>query len=270
MLISFIDMLQYDFIVHAFIAGLAIAICASLLGPNLVLRHQSMISDGLSHVAFGAIIISIALGFAPLALAIPIVVIASYIILRISNSRTVHGDAIIAILSTSALAIGTIVNSLSTKTNIDLNSYLFGSILAVSNADLIAIMVTTIIIITVYVVFYRQIFAIAVDETFAKAIGIKTKYYNVALSALCSIVIILGMRMLGALLISSLIIFPCLSARQLTHSFKATIFVSVILSALSFCFGLTASYAFSLPSGASIVVANLFCLIACRIYRMLK
>ena len=270
MLTSFFEMLQYDFIVRALCAGLAIAICAALLGSNLVLRHQSMISDGLSHVAFGATIISITLGFAPLSLTIPIVIIASYAILQISNSRHIHGDAAIAILSASALAIGTIVNSLNNSSNIDLNSYLFGSILAVTNTDLIIITIVTAIIVSLYTVFYRQIFAITLDESFAKAIGIKTKLYNAALAAICSIVIVLGMRMLGALLISSLIVFPCLSARQIAHSFKTTVILSVVFSVASLCFGLTASYAFNLPSGASVVIANLVCFVSCRIYKALS
>ena len=255
---------------NAFSAGLAISICAALLGTNLVLRKQSMISDGLSHVAFGATIIALALGFAPLELTITIVVIASYLILQINNQHKINADAAIAILSASALAIGVIVNSISKGINIDINSYLFGSILAISSHDLVITICATIIILVLYVIFYRQIFAITLDETFAKAIGIKTKLYNAILSALCSILIVLGMRMLGALLISSLLIFPCLSAMRISKSFKTTTIVSAILSIACFIFGLTASYIYSLPTGASIVIANLICFCLCVIYNKVK
>ncbi len=270
MLTNLLDIYSYPFMTRALIAGLAISICAALLGTNLVLRKQSMISDGLSHVAFGATIIALALGFAPLELTIPIVIVASYLILQINNRRNINADAAIAVLSASALAIGIIINSITKGINIDINSYLFGSILAISTHDLVITVIATAIILLLYVIFYRQIFAITLDELFAKAIGIKTKLYNAILAALCSIIIVLGMRMLGALLISILTIFPCLSAIRLTHSFKATAIISVILSISCFIFGLTASYIYNLPTGASIVVANLVCFTLCTIYHKIK
>lgn len=270
MLTNIIEMFSYAFIARAFIAGLAISVCAALLGTNLVLRKQSMISDGLSHVAFGATIVALALGFAPLEFTIPVVIIASYLILQINNRRNINADAAIAILSASALAIGIIVNSLIKGVNIDINSYLFGSILAISAHDLVITLVATVIIFALYIIFYRQIFAITLDETFAKAIGIKTKLYNAILAALCSVIIVLGMRMLGALLISSLIIFPCLSAIRLTHSFKTTAIVSVILSIICFIFGIFASYFYNLPTGATIVIANLICFLLSVIYNKLR
>lgn len=270
MLTSFFEMLNYDFIVNALIAGLLISICASLVGTNLVLKKQSMIGDGLSHVAFGAMIIAITFGFAPLYFTIPVVILASYLILRINNSRNINNDAAIAILSSSALAIGAVINTLNPGKNIDINSYLFGSILAINQSDLIIIAITTIAVSLLYLVFYKQIFAITIDEKFAKSIGINTKIYGIILAAICSVVIVLGMRMLGALLISSLIIFPCISARHLTKSFRNTVITSVALAIISFLFGLTASYAFNLPSGASIVCANLICFIVCWVYNKLR
>ena len=270
MLTNLIEMFSYAFLQRAFIAGLAISICAALLGTNLVLRKQSMISDGLSHVSFGATIVALALGFAPLELTIPIVIATSYFILQINNRRHINSDAAIAILSASALAIGIIVNTLTKGINIDINSYLFGSILAISTHDLIITIIATIIILALYIIFYRQIFAITLDETFAKAIGIKTKLYNAILAALCSVIIVLGMRMLGALLISSLIIFPCLSAIRLAHSFKTTAIISVVLSIICFIFGLVASYVYGLPTGAAIVVANLICFSLCVVYNKIR
>ena len=270
MLTDFINMFQYDFIVRAFIAGILISICAALLGTNLILRRQSMIGDGLSHVAFGATVIALSLGFTPLYFAIPIVLIASFLILRISNSKHINGDAAIAILSTSALAIGAVVNALSPGSNIDINSYLFGSILAINQTDIIIIAIVAIASILLYFTFYRQIFAITIDERFAKSVGIKTDLYNAILAAICSVIIVLGMHMMGALLISSLIIFPCISARLMSKSFKSIVIFSVAISVVTFIFGLTASYSFNLPSGASIVCANLICFIICWVYNKLR
>ena len=187
MLTDFINMFQYDFIVRAFIAGILISICAALLGTNLILRRQSMIGDGLSHVAFGATVIALSLGFTPLYFAIPTVLIASFLILRISNNKHINGDAAIAILSTSALAIGAVVNALSPGSNIDINSYLFGSILAINQTDIIIIAIVAIASILLYFTFYRQIFAITIDERFAKSVGIKTDLYNAILAAICFI-----------------------------------------------------------------------------------
>lgn len=270
MLANLIEMFSYAFFIRAFFAGLAISICAALLGTNLVLRKQSMISDGLSHVAFGATVIALALGFAPLEFTIPIVILASYFILQINQRQKINADAAIAILSASALALGVIVNSRLSGINIDINSYLFGSILAISTHDLILTLIATVLILALYFIFYRQIFAITLDETFARAIGLKTKLYNALLAALCSVIIVLGMRMLGALLISSLLIFPCLSAIRLTHSFRATITVAVILSVVSFIFGIFASYFYNLPTGATIVLANLACFLLCVLYNKFR
>ena len=171
MLTSFIEMLSYDFIVHAFFAGLIISICAALIGSSLVLRNRSMIGDGLSHVAFGATAIAIVLGIAPLEFAIPAVIVASILILHISQSSRISSDAAIAVLSASALALGTFLISIKPGVNIDLNSYLFGSILSISTHDLIFCVILGIIIVVTFLLFRRQIFAITFDENFASAIG---------------------------------------------------------------------------------------------------
>ena len=215
MLTSLVEMLSYGFMLRAFIAGIIITFCSALLGPSLILRKQSMIGDGLSHVAFGATAIATILGIAPLKLSIPIVVLSAIFILRISQNAKINGDAAIAVLSASALALGIFLISIIDGVNIDLNAYLFGSILAINHSDLILCAIMGIIIIFIFLIFRRQIFAITFDEEFARAIGIKVSLYNTILAALCALVIVIGMRMLGALLISSLIIFPCLTALHL-------------------------------------------------------
>ena len=266
MLSNLIEMLSYDFILRAFLAGLIISLCSALIGSSLVLRRQSMIGDGLSHVAFGSVAIATILGLAPIEFSIPIVIIAAILILRLNQNSKINGDAAIAVLSASALALGTFLISINQGTNIDLNSYLFGSILAISTHDLILCFILGIIVVTTFLLFRRQIFAITFDEKFAKAIGVKVNFYNTILAVLCSLIIVIGMRMLGALLISSLIIFPCLSALYLSKTFRQNIAISAIISILCFVVGLTASYTFNTPAGATIVLVNLLALILCWAY----
>ena len=269
MLTSFIEMMQYDFIQHAFLAGLIISICAALIGSSLVLRRQSMIGDGLSHVAFGAAAIAVAFGWLPLEFSTITAIIAAFFILRLNDNSKINGDAAIAILSASALALGTFVVSIR-GVNIDLNAYLFGSILAISTHDLIASIILGCIVISTFIILRRQIFAITFDETFAKSIGVKVNLYQSVLAILCAVTTVIGMKMLGALLISSLIIFPCLSAMQLAKNFRQNLIFSVIISVICFTFGLTTSYIFAAPAGASIVLINLSVFLLCFIYNKIR
>ena len=251
------EMFAYPFMQRALLVGLMIAVCAALVGVSLVLRKNSMIGDGLSHTAFSAFALATVLGFAPLYFALPVVIIASFFVLRLSQNRKMHGDAAIAVLSASSLAIGTMAISLSKGVNIDLNSYLFGSILSVSWSDVILSSILTIVVVLLYLFAYHRIFAITFDEEFAKSVGIKTGVYDAIFAAICSVVVVLGMRLLGSLLISSLVIFPTLSAMRLCRTFKGIVVSSIIISVLAFVAGLIASYLLATPTGATVVIANL-------------
>ena len=266
---SILEMFSYTFMVRAFIVGLLISLCASLIGVSLVLRKYSMIGDGLSHVGFGAIAIATVLGIAPLEFAIPVVIIVSFFLLKLSDNK-VSGDSAIALLSASSLAIGTFVVSITKGINIDINNYLFGSILSVNDIDIIISIILSIIVIILYIVSYNKIFAITFDERFAKSIGINTNFYNVIFASLCSIVVVLGMRLMGSLLISSLIIFPTLSSMQLLKKFKSVVISSVIISILSFVIGLCISYNYATPTGATIVIINLIIFIVFKILNSIK
>ena len=255
------EMFSYPFMQRALLVGIMISICAALVGVSLVLRRNSMIGDGLSHTAFSAFALATVFGFTPLYFALPIVVIASFFVLRLSQNRKLHGDAAIAVLSASSLAIGTMAISLSKGVNIDLNSYLFGSILSVSWMDVIFSAVLTAVVVALYLFAYHRIFAITFDEEFAKSVGIKTGLYDAIFAAICSIVVVLGMRLLGSLLISSLIIFPTLTAMRLKHSFKGIVALSVIISIIAFVIGLILSYNLATPTGATVVIINLALLI---------
>ncbi|MBR5419016.1 metal ABC transporter permease, partial [Candidatus Saccharibacteria bacterium] len=181
-----IEMFQYAFMQRALIVGLCVAICAALVGVSLVLRKNSMIGDGLSHTAFSAFALATVLGLAPLYVALLVVIIASFFVLRLSQSKKVHGDAAIAVLSASSLAIGTFAISVSKGVNIDLNSYLFGSILSASWADVVMSIVLAVIVIGLYLFAYHRIFAITFDEEFAKSVGVKTGIYDAIFAAICS------------------------------------------------------------------------------------
>lgn len=265
-----IKMFSYTFMFRALIAGLIISLCASVLGVSLVLRKNSMIGDGLSHVGFGALAIATVFGFAPLEFTIPVVVIVSFFILKLGSNRKINGDAVIALLSASSLAIGIMVISVTKGINTDINNYLFGSILSISNNDLILSIILGLFVLILFIISYNKIFALTFDEMFAKSIGIKTDLYNIILSILCSITIVLGMRLMGALLISSLIIFPCLSSMYLFKTYKGVIISSSIISIICFTLGLILSYFLDTPTGSSIVIVNLIVLIIFKLISLIK
>ena len=268
MINDILEMFSYSFMVRAFIVGLLISLCASLIGVSLVLRRNSMIGDGLSHVGFGAFAIATVLGIAPLEFALPVVIISSFFILKISDNSKIHGDSLIALMSASSLAIGTFVVSLS-GVNTDINNYLFGSVLSINEAELIISIVLSIVVVLLYVFSYNKIFAITFDEKFAKSIGINTNFYNMIFAILCSIVVVLGMRLMGSLLISSLIIFPTLSSMQLFKKFKSVVIFSVIISITAFIIGMIISYLNATPTGATIVITNLVIFIICKVLQII-
>ena len=250
------EMFSFPFMQRAFVVGILVSICAALLGVSLVLKRYSMIGEGLSHVGFGALAIATAMNAAPLAVAIPVVVAAAFLLLQISENSKIKGDAAIALISTSSLAIGVVVISSTTGMNTDVCNYMFGSILAMSKSDVRLSVVLSVVVFVLFVAFYNKIFAITFDETFAKATGTKTKRYNMLIAFLTAIMIVLGMRMMGAMLISSLIIFPGLTAMRVCKNFKSVIVCASVVSVLCFCVGITTSYVYGTPTGASIVLAN--------------
>lgn len=251
------EMMSYPFMVRAVLGGAAVSLCAALLGVSLVLRRYSMIGDGLSHVSFGALSIAIALGWSPLKVSIPLVIIAAFVLLRITENGKVKSDAAIAVLSASSLAAGIVVTSLTTGMTTDISSYMFGSILAMSREDVFFSCLLSLVVFGMFVLFYNKMFAVTFDESFAKAAGVKVERYNVVIAVLTAVTIVLGMRMMGAMLISSLIIFPPLTAMRLFRSFRGVVVCSGVLAVVCFCIGIVISYGFSTPAGASVVLVNL-------------
>ena len=248
---------SYPFMQRALIAGVLVSLCAALLGVSLVLKRYSMIGDGLSHVSFGALAIAVALGVTPLYFSIPVVILAAFFLLRMASHPRWNSDAAIAVMSASALAIGIIVISQTTGMTTDVDNYMFGSVLAMTEADVVLSVALCIAVLVLFILFYHKLFAVTFDENFSRATGLKADRYNTLLSILTALTIVLGMRMMGAMLISSLVIFPALTAMRLFKSFRGVVMCAAVTSVACFCAGLVASFTLSTPVGASVVVANL-------------
>ena len=256
-MVEFIDALfSYAFLSRALAAGLLISLCAALLGVSMVLRRYSMIGDGLSHVGFGAVALAAAMNLAPLTVAIPVVLVAALLLLRFTGSGKLKGDAAIAMISSVALSIGVIIVAKADGVNIDLNSYLFGSILVISESDLWLSVILAAAMLVLFMGLYSRIFTITFDETFARATGVRTGAFNTLIAVLMAVTIVLGMRMMGSLLISAVIIFPTLSAMRLCRSFKGVTIAAALVAVLGFTIGLIISFVWGTPVGASIVVVN--------------
>ncbi len=255
------ELLSYTFIVRALVVGILVALCAALLGVSLVLKRYAMIGDGLSHVGFGALSVSLALGVAPLQVSLPVVALTAFLLMRLGENNMIKGDAAIAVISSSAIAIGITVVSLTTGMNVDVYNYMFGSILAMSESDVVLSVLVTAVVLTLYVLFYNKIFAVTFDESFARATGTRAGRYNMLIAMLTALIIVVGMRMMGAMLISSLIIFPALTSMRVFKSFKSVVLSAAILSVICFVIGIVISFVWSVPAGAAVVVVNLvsFC-----------
>ena len=251
------EMLSYPFMVRALLGGILVSLCASLLGVSLVLKRYSMIGDGLSHVSFGALSVALAAGWSPLKVSIPVVVLAAFFLLRIKERGQIKSDAAIAMISASALAVGIIVTSMTTGMTTDVSSYMFGSILAMSREDVEFSAALSAVVLFLFLFCYNKVFAVTFDENFAKATGVRVGFYNVLIAVLTAVTIVLGMRMMGAMLISSLIIFPALTSMRIFKSFHGVVVSSGILSIICFFIGMVISYIYSTPAGASVVVVNL-------------
>ena len=222
-MLEILNLFSYPFIIKAMIVGILVSICASLLGVILTLKKYSLIGHGLSDVGFAALSLDIAIG----------------------------------IFSTGSLALGVTITALSKGFNSDVYSYMFGSILSMTTPDVISSIILSIIILSVFITFYNRLFLITCDESFAKACGIHVEFYQFLISFLTAITVVLGMRMMGTLLISSLIIFPAVSAKKIVKSFKALMILSALISVFCFVSGIVISFCFNIPTGASIVLANI-------------
>lgn len=244
-------------LLRLFLVGGAVSLCAALLGVNLVLKRYSMIGDGLSHVGFAAMAVAYALNMQPMAVSLPVVALAAFLLLRLQDSAKTKGDAAIAVISTGALAIGTVAISKSPNLSGELENSLFGNIYAVGASDVWLGTAMSVAVLILYLIFYKKIFGVTFDEQFAKATGVNTSLYNTLLALLTAVTVVVGMRLMGALLISALIIFPSLTAMRLQKSFKAVVMTAAAVSVIGFALGNLFAAGLDLQPGACTVIVNL-------------
>lgn len=257
MLETISEMISYTFMQRAILVGVLVSVCAALLGVSLVLKRFAMIGDGLSHVGFGILTVATVFGLSPLPIAIPGVIIAAIILLKIGNNSKIKSDSAIALISSSALAIGVAVTSVTTGLNTDLCNFMFGSIVTMNQSDVILSVVVSIIVALLFIVYYRKLFAVTFDEDYAKASGLNVSWYTYLIAILTAVTIVVGMRMMGTMLISSIIIFPALSSMRVFKSFKRVVCSSAVISVLAFLVGLYFAHIFKISTGATIVITNL-------------
>ena len=253
-----------SYVLYPFIAGVAVSLIAAVIGVSLVQKRYSMIGDGLSHVGFASLAISTAVGMAgSLWISLPIVTVSAVFLLRLRESGKMKGDAAIAILSTAALAIGTIIAQKSTGLGGDVCNYMFGStsIFAMTPLDFITTVVLALLMFVLYFFFYYKFFLVSFDESFGKAIGVKVSLYNTFLAILTAITIVIGMKMMGAMLISCLIVFPSLTAMRVCKTFRSVTIISAVISVVTYMVGFVASIILSTPPGATIVIVDIVTLL---------
>jgi zinc transport system permease protein len=262
-----IILFSYGFIQKAVISGVFIGVICAVLGLFLVLRNMSFIGDGLSHISFGALALGLLIGIYPYVIAIPIVLIGSMLVLLISKKARLFGDAAIAIVSSLGMALGIIFASISGGFTVDIYGYLFGNILAIQTIEVWLSMLLSAVILAIIIFFYNDLFSSTFDEEYARTTGIRTDMINTILVLLTSLVVILSVKMVGALLVSALIVIPAVSSLQLAKSFKSALIISVIFSIFSVLVGILVSFVLNVPTGTTIVLINIFLFILAYLVR---
>ena len=258
---------QYQFVQYAFIVGILIALCSSLLGVTLVLKRFSFIGDGLSHMAFCTMAVAAVVNLTnSMIISLPVTIIAAIVLLRSSTNAKIKGDAAVAMLAVGSLAMGyLLMNIFPTSSNVsaDVCTTLFGSvaILTLSTFSVWTCIILSILTVLFFVFFYHKLFAVTFDESFARATGVKTNLYNLLIAVVTAVIIVLAMNLVGSLLISALIIFPALSAMRIFKSFKSVTICSAILSVTCTAVGILASIIAGTPVGPTIVLADIIAFI---------
>ena len=251
-----VEAFQFGFIQRAVVAGSFIGVCCAVLGVFLVLRRLSLIGEGLAHFSLAPIGFALMLGIYPLYVAVPMGILASFWILHLANRANMYGDAAIGLVSAIGVATGVILASLGSGFNVDLFGYLFGDILAVSGVESAMTVALSFVVLLMVLLNYQELFAIAFDEEYARVLGLNTVRTNQILVILTTFTVILGIKVVGIMLVSSLIIFPAVTALQLSRGFKTAILFAVIAAICSVVMGIVLAFLFNLPAGATIVIVN--------------
>lgn len=264
-----------DIMCRAIVVGTLVSLCASLLGVTLVLKRYSMIGDGLSHVGFGALAVATVLhvGSASMAVSLPIVLVAAFVLMWLTERRKMQGDAAIAVLSTGAIAIGTLLFRLSDgQYQQDVCNSLFGtsSLALLSDADMWITVAVSVAVLLLFVFFYTRIFSVTFDTSFAKATGVHVGVYTMMLAALTAVTVVIGMKMVGAIMVSGLIIFPALSAMRVAKRFRSVVIVSAALSLVCFALGFFLSLLIGAQPGPAIIAVHVLAFLVCCLIGFLK
>ncbi len=268
-----INALSYPFVQRAIVVGVMVALCSSLVGVTLVLKRFSFIGDGLSHVAFGATAVAAIVGLTGnMVIVLGVTIFAAIFMLRTKNGTKTRGDAVIAMMSVGALAIGyLLLNVFSTSSNIagDVCSALFGatSILTLGTGEVWLSLILATATVVVFILIYNRIFALTFDRNFLKATGMGADRYNTIIAIMSAVIIVVSMKLVGALLISALIVFPALSAMLLFKSFKAVTVFAAIMSVVCTIIGMCAAIVFETPVGPSVVAADILLYLICKMIR---
>jgi len=249
------EMFEYDFMQRAFVAGLFIAVLASISGNFIVLRRYSLMSETLAHSALVGVAVGLVAGYNPLWVAVGVAIGAAWLIEYLRSAFSLYSDAILAIILSGSLAVAVIIVSLGGAFNNSLFSYLFGSILSVTNEDVITIVIVGSISLFFLLLFSKELYFIAYDEEVAQTSGIKVKFLNFLLVSVVAIIIALSIRVVGSLLIGALMVIPTVAALQYRVGFRNTMLISLFFALFSVIFGMSLSYYYSLPSGATIVLS---------------
>ncbi len=252
------EILAYDFMVRAFISGIAISIAAPLIGTYLVVRRYSLMADTLAHVSLLGITIGFFVAFYPLLFAVLTSIIAAVIIEKLRRNGRMPGDAILAMFISGSLATTVILFSLMGGVGMNLFAFLFGSITTVSVIDLCLIVPLSLLVIIFVFIFQKELFITSLDEELAKADKIKSETINYLLVILTAIIVSLSIKIIGALLVGALMVIPVMTAINFKRGFYTTKNIAVIISFLSVITGLVSSYYLGLPSGGTIVATLLF------------
>lgn len=254
--------LQHSFVRYALVVGVLIALCSSLIGVTLVLKRFSFIGDGLSHVAFGAMTIAAVMNLSNnMVLMMPVTILGAVFLLKSGKNTKIKGDAAIAMISVASLAFGyLIMNIFSASSNLsgDVCTTLFGStsILTLTKSEVAMSVLLSVVIVIVFVLLYHKIFNVTFDEDFARAAGVNADAYNLVIALVIAVIIVLGMKLVGALLISALVIFPALSAMRIFKTFFSVTVCSVIISVICAFSGIIVSICAGTPVGSTIVAID--------------
>jgi len=249
------EIFEFEFMQRAFIAGLFIATLASISGTFIVLKRYSLMSETLAHSALVGVAVGLVAGYNPLWSAVIIAILSSWLIEYLRSSFSLYSDAILSIILSGSLALAVIIVSLGGAFNNSLFSYLFGSILSVSNEDVITIVSFGSVSLALLLLFSKELYFITYDEEVAQTSGIKVKMLNFLLVTVVAIIIALSIRVVGSLLIGALMVIPTAAALQYRVGFRDTMLFSLFFALFSVIFGMTLSFYFSLPSGATIVLS---------------